>query len=108
MLKQSSLLGGHDKGLRHRVPDVIADDGERIYSKMPDAAILLGRRSRPSSNPGRRARPTPSQRRPRSPDPVFDRDTYVTLIRPDHIVGAIADPTTPDHAQFTAALGRHD
>jgi hypothetical protein len=40
MLKQSSLLGGHDKGLRHRVPDVIADDGERIYSKMPDAAIL--------------------------------------------------------------------
>ncbi|MGH3512199.1 MAG: hypothetical protein ACRDRB_07965 [Pseudonocardiaceae bacterium] len=28
----------------------------------------------------------------------FDRDQFVALIRPDHIVGAIADPTKPDHA----------
>jgi hypothetical protein len=37
----------------------------------------------------------------------FDPDRYIALIRPDHIVGAIANPTKPDHGQFTAALGRH-
>jgi hypothetical protein len=38
--EQSQLLRGRDKRLGHRVPDVLADDGERIYPKMAAGAIL--------------------------------------------------------------------
>jgi hypothetical protein len=68
----------------------------------------VGGRSRPSSNPGRKARPTLVNGDVAALTRFFDRDSYLALIRPDQIVGAIADPTKPDHAQFTAALGRHD
>lgn len=105
--EQSSLLRGHGKGLGHRVPDVIADDGERIYTKMLDGAIL---RAGDPDHPRVLAEElglalvngdVAALTR------FFDRDTYVALIRPDHIVGAIAGPTNPDHARFTAALGRY-
>ena len=104
---QSALLHGRGKGLGHRLPDVLTDDGQRIYPKMPTGAILWA------------GDPTSSQALatdlglPLVNGDVaaltrfFDRDCYVALIRPDHIVGAIADPAKTDHTQFAAALGRH-
>lgn len=103
---QSPLLHGRGKGLGHRLPDVLTDDGQRIYPTMPTGAILWA------------GDPTSSQALaaelglPLVNGDVaaltrfFDRDRYVALIRPDHIVGAIADPTKTDHIQFAAALGR--
>ena len=87
---------------------MIADDGERIYSKMPDGAVLwAGDPDNPQALADELGLPLVNGDHA-ALTRFFDRDSYVALIRPDHIVGAIADPTTPDHAQFTAALGRHD
>jgi hypothetical protein len=38
--EQSRPLHGQGKGLGQRVPDVLADDGERIYRRMAAGAIL--------------------------------------------------------------------
>ena len=104
--EQSRILQGRDKGLGQRLPDVLADDGERIYPRMPAGAVLWA---------GNQTDPQPLAAELGLPlingdvaalTRFFDRDHYVALIRPDHIIGAIADPKTPDHAQFAAALGR--
>ncbi|MGH3914333.1 MAG: FAD-dependent monooxygenase [Pseudonocardiaceae bacterium] len=103
---KSQLLQGWDKGLGHRVPDVLSDDGERIYRRMAAGAILWA---------GDPANPQALATKPGLPlvngdvaalTRFFRRDRYVALIRPDHIVGAIADPATSDGVQFTTALGR--
>jgi hypothetical protein len=104
--EQSRLLPGRTKGLGHRLPDVITDDGERIYPKMPAGAILWA-----GDQTHLRALAADLDLPLVNGDVaaltrLFDRDHYVALIRPDHIVGAIADRTKPDHAQFAAALGR--
>jgi 3-(3-hydroxy-phenyl)propionate hydroxylase len=102
---QSRLLHGRNKGLGHRVPDFLTDDGERIYSRMTAGAILW------AGDPTRPRALATDLGLPLVDGDVaaltrfFGRDHYVALIRPDHVVGAIADPTQPDPAQFTAALG---
>jgi 2-polyprenyl-6-methoxyphenol hydroxylase-like FAD-dependent oxidoreductase len=104
--EQSRLLHGRNKGLGHRVPDVLADDGERIYPKMPAGAILwAGDQTHPRALAADLGLPLVNGD-VAALTRFFDRDHYVALIRPDHIIGAIADPTKPDHAQFAAALGR--
>ncbi len=106
--QQSRLLHGRNKRLGHRVPDVLADDGERIYSKMPAGAILCaGDQTHPRALANDLGLPLVNGD-VAALTRFFDRDHYVALIRPDHIVGAIANPTEPDHAQFTVALGRHN
>ena len=102
---QSRLLHGRNKGLGHRVPDFLTDDGERIYPRMTAGAILW------AGDPTRPRALATDLGLPLVDGDVaaltrfFGRDHYVALIRPDHVVGAIADPTQPDPAQFTAALG---
>ncbi len=104
--EQSRLLHGRNKGLGDRVPDVLTDDGERIYPKMPAGAILwAGDQTHPRALAADLGLPLVNGD-VAALTRFFDRDHYVALIRPDHIVGAIADPTKPDHAQFAAALGR--
>jgi hypothetical protein len=103
--KHSQLLHGRSTGLGHRVPDVLGDDGERIYPKMAAGAILY------AGDPTHLRTLAADLDLPLVNGDVaaltrfFDRDYYVALIRPDHIVGAVADPTIPDHAQFAAAMG---
>jgi 2-polyprenyl-6-methoxyphenol hydroxylase-like FAD-dependent oxidoreductase len=103
--KHSQLLHGRSKGLGHRVPDVLGEDGQRIYPKMPAGAILH------TGDPTHLRTLAADLDLPLVNGDVaaltrfFDRDHYVALIRPDHIVGAVADPTIPDHTQFTAAMG---
>ncbi len=102
---QSRLLHGRHKRLGHRVPDVLTEDGERIYSTMHAGAILwAGDRTHPQALAADLGLPLVNGD-VAALTRFFDRDHYVALIRPDHIVGAIADPTKPDHVQFAAALG---
>ena len=105
--EQSRLLHGRNKGLGHRVPAVVTDDGERIYPKMPAGAILwAGDHTHPRALAADLGLPLVNGD-VAALTRFFGRNHYVALIRPDHIVGAITDPTTPDPAQLTAALGRH-
>jgi hypothetical protein len=103
---QSRLLRGRDKGLGHRVPDVIAEDGERIYPQLEASAILwAGNSANPRALAAELGLPLVNGD-VAALTRFFGRDRYVALIRPDHIVGAVADPETPDRVQFTTALGR--
>jgi isopentenyl phosphate kinase len=105
--EQSPLLHGRHKGLGHRVPDALTDHDQRIYPKMPTGAILwAGDQTHPRALVADLGLPLINGD-VAALTRFFDRDHYVALIRPDHIVGTIADPTKPDHAQFSAALGRH-
>ncbi|MGH3569169.1 MAG: FAD-dependent monooxygenase [Pseudonocardia sp.] len=104
--EHSRLLHGRGKGLGQRVPDVLAEDGERIYTKMVAGAVLwAGDPTRPWALAADLGLPLINGD-VAALTRFFDRDHYVALIRPDHIVGAIADPTEPDPGLFAAALGR--
>ena len=105
--EQSQLLHGRNNALGRRVPDAVAQDGERIYPKMPNGALLYtGDPTQPRALAKELDLPL-VEGDIAALTRFFDRDRYLALIRPDHIVGAIVDPTKPDHAQFTMALGRH-
>lgn len=105
--KRSQLLNGRSKGLGRRLPDALTEDGQRIYPKLSGGALLCaGDQTHSQALAAELALPLVNG------DVAvltrfFDRDRYLALIRPDHIVGAITDPTEPDYAQFAKALGRH-
>ena len=105
--EQSQLLHGRNNALGRRVPDAVAQDGERIYPKMPNGALLYtGDPTQPRALAKELGLPL-VEGDIAALTRFFDRDRYLALIRPDHIVGAIVDATEPDHAQLTMALGRH-
>lgn len=105
--RQSPLIHARrDRALGHRVPDVLTDDGERLHPRMASGAILsAGDPTVPQSLATELGLPLVDGD-VAALTRFFGRDRYVALIRPDQIVGAIADPETPDRAQFTSALGR--
>ncbi|OLT02305.1 hypothetical protein BJF90_29565 [Pseudonocardia sp. CNS-004] len=100
----SRLLSGH--GVGRRVPDAVTDDGRRLYGAMPSGAILWAGEENAAkalaSSLGLPAVHADLAALTR----FFDREEYVALVRPDHIVGAVADPATLEHEQFAAAMGR--
>jgi 2-polyprenyl-6-methoxyphenol hydroxylase-like FAD-dependent oxidoreductase len=103
--KQSRLLSGKSKALGHRVPDVIDLGGERIYPRMAAGAILYaGDPAAPRELASELGLPAVNGDLA-ALTRFFGRDYYVALIRPDHVVGAVASPKTLDCAQFAAALG---
>ncbi len=105
--QQSRLLHGRHTGLGQRVPDALTDDGQRIYPQMPEGGVLYaGDPTRPRALADQLGLPLVEGDLALLTR-FFDREHYVALIRPDHIVGAVADPTQPDHTPFSAALGRH-
>ena len=92
--------------LGHRVPDVLDVGGQRIYPRMAAGAILYaGDPAAPSELADELGLPAVNGDLA-ALTRFFGRDNYVALIRPDHIVGAIADPKTLDCVPFAAALGR--
>jgi hypothetical protein len=105
--KHSQLLDGRSTGLGRRLPDALTEDGQRIYPKISGGALLCaGDQTHARSLAAELALPLLNGD-VATLTRFFDRDRYLALIRPDHIVGAITDPTEPDYAQFARALGRH-
>jgi 2-polyprenyl-6-methoxyphenol hydroxylase-like FAD-dependent oxidoreductase len=105
----SRLLRPGKTGVGRRVPNVIADDGQRIYPKMPNGGVLFA---------GDQARARDAAETLGLPlvngdvaalTRFFDREQFIALIRPDHVVGAIDDYTDPTYRwdDFAAALGYH-
>jgi 2-polyprenyl-6-methoxyphenol hydroxylase-like FAD-dependent oxidoreductase len=103
---RSRLLSGHGAGVGRRVPDALTHDGARIYSAMPSGAILwAGEESGPKALAARLGIPAVNGDLAELTR-FFDSAEYVALVRPDHIVGAVADPGMLEPARFAAALGR--
>lgn len=103
---ESRLLGGHGVGVGRRVPDALMEDGRRLYAAMPVGAVLwAGEESAPKALAARLGLPAVNGDLA-ALTRFFERGEYVALVRPDHIVGAVADPAGLEHAQFLAALGR--
>jgi 2-polyprenyl-6-methoxyphenol hydroxylase-like FAD-dependent oxidoreductase len=104
--EHSALLHGRSKALGHRVPDVLADDGERIYPKIPAGGVLVaGPRAAAQVTADELGLPLVNAD-VAALTSFFHQDQFVALIRPDHIVGAVADPTDSCAEFFAAALGQ--
>jgi 3-(3-hydroxy-phenyl)propionate hydroxylase len=103
--RHSQLLHGRDKRVGHRLPDVLADHGERIYDKILAGAVLWAG-DPPSTELAADLGLPLVNGDVAALTRFFDRERYVALIRPDHIVGAVTDSTDTDSAEFAAALGR--
>jgi hypothetical protein len=103
----SPLLRDRAEGIGRRVPDVLLDDGQRLYTAIPTGAVLWAGTTNGAKDLAARVGLPAIEANVAALTKFFDRDTYIALIRPDHIVGAITDPAQPDHTQFTAALGRN-
>jgi hypothetical protein len=89
----------------HRLPDVLTDHGERIYDKILAGAVLWAG-DPPSTELAADLGLPLVNGDVAALTRFFDRERYVALIRPDHIVGAVTDSTDTDSAEFAAALGR--
>jgi hypothetical protein len=100
----SRLLSGH--GVGRRVPDALTDDGRRLYGAMPSGAILWAGEENAAKALASRLGLPAVHADLAALTRFFDREEYVALVRPDHIIGAVADPATLEHEQFAAALGR--
>lgn len=105
--RQSPLIHARrDRALGRRVPDVLTGDGERLHPRMASGAILsAGDPTAPQILAAELGLPLVDGD-VAALTRFFGRDRYVALIRPDQIIGAIAERETPDRAQFISALGR--
>lgn len=98
---------GAPKALGHRLPDVVTDDGERVYRKMPAGAILYA------------GNPTHPQELATelglalvngdvaALTRLFDRDRYVAVIQPTTSSALSPTPLNQTAGRFITALGRH-
>ncbi|WP_082681384.1 FAD-dependent monooxygenase [Nocardia jinanensis] len=103
---ESPILRRSRSRIGQRLPNTIDSFGQRIFDRINHGALLWAGEEHE----------TPRELADQLNIPIlngdmaeltrfFDRDRYLALIRPDHIVGAIADPHAVDHSQFHRALG---
>lgn len=104
---ESPILRRSDARIGQRLPDVVDSYGNRFFDRFDGGALLwAGGADEAPETLGRQLDVPVVDGDVAALTRFFDRDRYVALIRPDHIVAAVADPAEEGAESFHRALGR--
>ncbi|MEV3963342.1 FAD-dependent monooxygenase [Nocardia sp. NPDC050193] len=103
---ESPILRRSDARIGQRLPDAVDSYGNRFFDQFDDGALLwAGGDHEAPATLGEQLDVPVINGDVAELTRFFDRDRYVALVRPDHIVAAIKDPGDDNDAPFHRALG---